>query len=98
MEHDQDRPESAQVELRAEVVTLTREELRGIVTEAIQEAFQQIGLDSHDPLEVQRDMAHLRKWREAVDAAGSASFKTVVTTLILGGLGLLWVGFQQAMK
>lgn len=75
-----------------EVITLTRQELRDVMSEAIEQAFKNIGVDTHDALQTQRDMAHLRKWRLAVDQASSTSFKVVVTTLMAGVLGILWLG------
>lgn len=80
-----------------EVITLTRQELRDVMSEAIVEAFKNIGIDTHDSIQTQKDMAHLRKWRVAVDQASSTSFKVVVTTLVAGLLGLIWLGLQNSL-
>lgn len=79
-------------------VTLSREELREVVTEGVTEAFKQLGIDADEPLETQRDMAHLRKWRVAVDQTTSAGFKTATGTIILGALGALWLGIKTLMN
>lgn len=95
---DNDQNENRPIEFRTEVVTLTREEMRTLMTEAIKEAFKSLGVDANSPLEVQKDMAHLRRWRMAVDSASGTSFKVMITTLIAGLMGVLWLGLQNAFK
>lgn len=78
-----------------DVVSITREELRELMSEAITQAFTDIGINTSDPFATQRDMAHLRKWRVAVEQASSTSFKIVLGTLITGLIGAAWLGFSQ---
>lgn len=74
-----------------ESITLSKDEARDLISEGVKQALTEVGLGG-DPFELQRDMAHLRKWRTSVDAAQSISFKVIVTTLISGFLGVLWLG------
>jgi len=76
-----------------ENITLSKDEARELISEGVKQALTEVGLGG-DPLEMQRDMAHLRKWRMSIDAAQSTSFKVIVTTLISGFLGLIWLGFS----
>jgi hypothetical protein len=75
----------------SENITLSKAEARELVSEGVKQALTEVGLGG-DPLEMQRDMAHLRKWRTSIDAAQSTSFKVIATTLVSGFLGLIWLG------
>ena len=74
-----------------ENITLSKDEARELISEGVKQALTEVGLGG-DPLEMQRDMAHLRKWRTSIDAAQSTSFKVIVATLISGFLGIIWLG------
>ena len=73
-------------------VTLTRAELREVMSEAITDAFTRMGLDAEDPIQTQADMLHLRKWRLAVDSAQTTTFRTVVGLLATGFIAVLLLG------
>lgn len=79
-------------------VQLTRDELKGLMAEAVQDAFTKLGVDTSKPFETQKDFAHLRKWRVAVDSATNKGFLAVLTILIGGLMGALWLGIQAAIK
>lgn len=49
----------------ADQIVLTRDELKAIVRESVHETLVSLGIDSSDPIEVQKDFAHLRAAREA---------------------------------
>lgn len=57
-------------------------------------ALRELGKQLRDP-EYQADQLHLRKWRTAMDAATKMSFRTVISVLIVGGLGALWLGIKM---
>lgn len=76
-----------------ENITLSKDDARELISEGVKQALTEVGLGG-DPLEMQRDMAHLRKWRMSIDAAQSTSFKVIVTTLISGFLGIVWLGLN----
>lgn len=48
--------------------------------------------------EFQADIAHLRKWRTALDAARTKGFLTVVGILATGAVGFLVVGFKTWLE
>lgn len=75
-------------------VTLTRDELRTLISEGVTDAFHRMGIQAHEPTEMQRDFAHLRRWRMAVDDAQKTGFRIVVGTLIAGLLGAVWMGIK----
>jgi hypothetical protein len=43
---------------------------------------------------MQKDMAHLRAWRESVATVKQQSLVTAVGILVAGALGLLWLAFK----
>ena len=75
---------------------LTKDELREIVTEAVENAFAACGLggDPEEKKELQRDFVHLRRWRLAVDKASSQTLTTAVGVLVMGALGALYLGIR----
>ena len=75
-------------------VSLTRGELKSIMEEAVDNAFTKMGIDTSDPLEMQRDFQHLRDWRVAVNSARSKGFLTILGLLTAGVAAAFWVGFK----
>ena len=52
------------------------------------------GIDDEDRIELKADFAHLRRWRKSVEQAQSYTFKAVITVIVGGFLGALWLGFK----
>jgi hypothetical protein len=73
---------------------MTEHELKKIVAEAVAETLLQLGIDASDPVEMQKDMAHLRSWRESVATVKQQSLVTAVGIVVAGILGLLWLAFK----
>jgi hypothetical protein len=73
---------------------VTEHEVKKIVAEAVAETLLTLGIDTTDPVELQKDMAHLRAWRESVATVKRQSLVTAVGIVIAGVLGLLWLGFK----
>ena len=73
---------------------MTEHEVKKIVAEAVAETLLTLGIDTSDPVELQKDMAHLRAWRESVATVKKQSLVTAVGIIIAGVLGLLWLGFK----
>jgi hypothetical protein len=73
---------------------MTEHEVKKIVAEAVSETLLQLGIDASDPVEMQKDMAHLRAWRESVNTVKQQGLVTAVGILVAGALGLLWLAFK----
>jgi hypothetical protein len=43
------------------------------------------------------DLQHLRRWRKSVEQAESYTFKTVVTVIVTGLLGAVWLGVKVVL-
>ncbi len=45
----------------------------------------------------QSDMAHVRKWRESMEAAKSRSFLAIIGIITTGAMGALWLGAKELL-
>ncbi|RTM07393.1 MAG: hypothetical protein EKK31_11560 [Hyphomicrobiales bacterium] len=73
---------------------MTEHELKKVVSEAVAETLLQLGIDASDPVEMQKDMAHLRAWRESVATVKNQGLVTAIGILVAGALGLLWLAIK----
>lgn len=75
-------------------------ETKMLVTHVAEEAAQKavdrtltgLGVDMDQPLEFQRDMAHLRRWRRAVDSAGLKGLTVLMGFMVIGVCALVYLG------
>jgi hypothetical protein len=72
-----------------------RDELQTLIAESVKQTLIQLGISSDDPIEMQRDMQHLREWRKSMESVRSKSFLTLMTILLSGVTAMLWLGFKQ---
>lgn len=71
--------------------------LKRIVAEGFKEAMADLGLYVDDRKEIRLDMAHLRKWRKAVDKAENSIRNSVIVTLVSGVAAILVLGFKDTI-
>jgi hypothetical protein len=45
-------------------------------------------------IELRADLQHLRQWRKSVEQAQSYTFKAVITIIVTGFVGAVWLGFK----
>lgn len=76
---------------------MTEAEIKSIVEATVNQVLTSFGLEGEDRKEFQADLLHLRRWRKSVEQAQSYTFKMIVTTLVGGFLGAVWLGFQAMM-
>lgn len=73
-------------------------EIKELVKEAAKEAVLEtlltLGLDAKEAKEVQADMLHVRKWREATETVKKQSLITAVGLVVVGVLGLIWMAIK----
>jgi hypothetical protein len=50
------------------------------------------GIDERDRVELKADFSHLRRWRKSVEQAQSYTFKAVITVIVTGFVGAVWLG------
>lgn len=68
------------------------------VQQGIANALLNMGLNTKDPLEMQKDLAFLRQQRQVSEKVSSIVRGTLITCAITGLLGVLWVGVKTAMN
>lgn len=68
-----------------------------VVMKAVATILTSFGIDDDDRKELRLDFQHLRSWRRSVEQARSYTFKTVITVIIGGLLGALWMGVKTMM-
>jgi ABC-type transporter Mla maintaining outer membrane lipid asymmetry permease subunit MlaE len=44
--------------------------------------------------EIRADFQHLRRWRKSVEQAQSYTFKAVITIIVTGFVGAVWLGVK----
>lgn len=70
---------------------VTDAEVKKIVAETVTQTLLMLGVDTDDPVALQKDMAHLRAWRESMETVRKQSLITAIGVITAGVLGLLWL-------
>lgn len=52
------------------------------------------GIEEEDRKELRADFQHLRRWRKSVEQAQSYTFKAVITIIVTGLVGAVWLGIK----
>lgn len=84
-------------EVLAEQKRLHNSEVDEVVLRTIAQILTSFGIEEEDRAELRADFIHLRKWRKSVDQATSLTFKVVITMLVTGFVGALWLGFKTML-
>lgn len=93
-----------QDEVRAVVSAVLEEESvrRGkamdeVVMKAVATILTGFGIEEEERLEFKADLNHLRRWRKSVEQAGNYGLKAIVTVLVTGFLGVVWLGIKVTL-
>ncbi|WP_024514607.1 hypothetical protein [Bradyrhizobium sp. Tv2a-2] len=81
-------------ETLAEQQRLQRDDIDAIVLRAIATILTSFGIEEEDRKELRSDFQHLRRWRKSVEQAQSYTFKAVITVIVAGLLGAVWLGVK----
>lgn len=81
-------------------------ELQALVHRAAEEAAETtvkktmtaLGVDIKNPMQVQQDMAHLRRHRQAYEQVGTITRRAALTLVIGGMLTALWLGVETVLQ
>jgi hypothetical protein len=82
------------LETLAEQQRLHRDEVDAIVLKAVATTLMSFGFDDDDRRELLADLQHLRRWRRSVEQVQSYTFKAVVTVIVTGIVGAVWLGVK----
>lgn len=73
---------------------MTEAEVKRIVAETVEQTLLTLGVDTEDPIELQKDLAHLRAWRESMETVRKQSLITAIGVIVAGVLGLIWLALK----
>ena len=67
------------------------------VLKAIANILISFGIEEEDRRELRADFQHLRRWRKSVEQAQSYTFKAVITVIVTGFVGAVWLGVKAVL-
>jgi hypothetical protein len=82
------------LETLTEQQRMHREEVDAIALTAVATTLRSFGFDDDDRRELRADLQHLRRWRKSVEQAQSYTFKAVITIMVTGFVGAVWLGMK----
>jgi hypothetical protein len=85
------------VETLAEQQRLHRDDIDAIVLKTIVTILTSFGIEEEDRKELRADFQHLRRWRKSVEQAQSYAFKAVITVIVTGLVGAVWLGVKVVL-
>ena len=74
-----------------------REDIDAIVLRAIATILTSFGIEEEDRRELRADFQHLRRWRKSVEQVQNYTFKAVVTIIVTGLIGAVWLGIKAML-
>jgi len=78
----------------AEQERLHRDDIDALVLRTIATILTSFGIEEEDRRELRADFQHLRRWRKSVEQAQSFTFKAVITIIVAGLVGAVWLGIK----
>jgi len=85
------------VEAVAEQQRLRQEDIDAVVLKAVATTLTSFGIEEDDRRELRADFQHLRRWRRSVEQAQSYTFKAVITVIVTGFVGAVWLGIKATL-
>jgi single-stranded DNA-binding protein len=82
------------VETLAEQQRIHTSDIDAVVVRAIATVLTSFGIEDEDRRELRADFQHLRRWRRSVEQAQSYTFKAVITIIVAGFVGAVWLGIK----
>lgn len=84
-------------EVLAEQYQRHQEDIDEIVRRTVTTILTSFGIEEEDRRETLADFQHLRRWRKSVEQAQSYTFKAVITVIVTGFVGALWLGIKTML-
>lgn len=85
------------VETLAEQQRLHRDDIDAVVLKSFATVLTSFGIEEEDRKELRADFQHLRRWRRSVEQAQSYTFKAVITVIVTGFVGAVWLGIKATL-
>jgi hypothetical protein len=84
-------------ETLAEQQRIHHSDIDAVVVRAIATILTSFGIEEQDRRELRADFQHLRRWRKSVEQAQSYTFKAVITIIVSGFVGAVWLGIKAML-
>ena len=84
-------------ETLAEQQRLRHGDLDTVVLKTIATILTTFGIEEEDRREQRADFQHLRRWRKSVEQVQSYTFKAVITVIVTGLVGAVWLGAKVVL-
>src|SRR5215210_4176322 len=81
-------------ETLAEQQRLHHSDIDAVILKAVATILTSFGIEEEDRRELRADFQHLRRWRKSVEQAQSYTFKAVITVIVTGFVGAVWLGIK----
>jgi uncharacterized FAD-dependent dehydrogenase len=85
------------VETLAEQQRRHWDDIDAIVVKTIATTLMSFGIEEDDRQQLRADLQHLRRWRKSVEQAQGYTFKAVITIIVTGVVGALWLGIKVTL-
>lgn len=76
-------------------IVMTTEELRKVMRETVHETLITLGMESSDPIEMQKDFQHLRDWRKSTEAVKRKGLMTLSAIAFAGIIGAVVMAIKS---
>jgi hypothetical protein len=84
-------------ETLAEQQRLHHEDIDAVALKTMAIVLTSFGIEDGDRRELRADLQHLRRWRKSVEQAQSYTFKAVITIIVSGFVGAVWLGVRAML-
>lgn len=61
---------------------------------AVNELFVTLGVNTDEPIEMQKDFSHLRSWRKSSEAIHAKIIMTAIGVFVVGLCGAIWLAIR----
>ncbi len=76
---------------------ITKDEIEQVVEATVDAILTRLGVDTEDPIELQRDMQFVRDWRKSTEAVKGKALVTIISVLVCGTAGALFLGVKTLL-
>jgi hypothetical protein len=84
-------------ETLAEEQRLPHRDIDAVLLKSIVAILTSFGIEDEDRRELRADLQQLRRWRKSVEQAQSYTVKAVITIIVTGFVGTVWLGIEALL-
>lgn len=76
---------------------LWQEDIDAVVLKAVATTLTSFGIEEDDRSDLRADFLYLRRWRRSIEQAQSHTLKAVITVIVTGFVGAVWLGIRATL-